>query len=352
VTLPGDSRVRLGEITCPSGQLVIMDGGYLGAWSGDRSPAEIDPELLGIQNPETITDIQAAVDFDIVGPDAAHAARAFDRQPGHSIYDMPGSAVAGLPGEFAEFCRVRDLDARLRPVHGRVSHRDRVRRCALAGGGGFHAFGIPVVAMGGLPADRSLPVEAERFEDGWRWQRVVVADAPAVRSEMLGYVAVDWARLAFADADALASWQHTMTIDGLADVIFWGLVAEEAAAVHQAGDLDGQFGWEDLPVREAAHRFQVLTEWQEADPGRRMKVDFRPHSHHWQVMADVRASDAEAGVIDVGGARLMFAMTSWGDGWFPVRADYDADGGLVAVRVELVSEETAFGPYVVDAGGD
>ncbi|MFF3327294.1 hypothetical protein [Streptomyces sp. NPDC002889] len=42
---------RLGEIRCPSGALVIVDGGHLGLWSGERSPAEIDPALLGVDDP-------------------------------------------------------------------------------------------------------------------------------------------------------------------------------------------------------------------------------------------------------------------------------------------------------------
>jgi hypothetical protein len=29
---------ELGAITCPSGELVVLDGGHLGMWSGERSP--------------------------------------------------------------------------------------------------------------------------------------------------------------------------------------------------------------------------------------------------------------------------------------------------------------------------
>lgn len=47
--------VRLGEITCPSGELILMDGGYLGLWSGERSPDEV-------QQPDEIP----AVDLEIV----------------------------------------------------------------------------------------------------------------------------------------------------------------------------------------------------------------------------------------------------------------------------------------------
>jgi hypothetical protein len=32
----------LGEITCPSGELVVMDGGYLGLRSDERSPEEME----------------------------------------------------------------------------------------------------------------------------------------------------------------------------------------------------------------------------------------------------------------------------------------------------------------------
>lgn len=69
--------VPLGEITCPSGELVLMDGGYLGLWSGAGAP-----------------DSKSAVDFEIVGPDAEAAARSFDRQPGRMLYDIPEHAVA------------------------------------------------------------------------------------------------------------------------------------------------------------------------------------------------------------------------------------------------------------------
>ncbi|WP_432969153.1 hypothetical protein [Dactylosporangium sp. CA-233914] len=31
-------HVVLGEITCPSSELVMMESGYLGLWSGERAP--------------------------------------------------------------------------------------------------------------------------------------------------------------------------------------------------------------------------------------------------------------------------------------------------------------------------
>lgn len=120
--------MRLGQITCPSGHLVVADGGYLGAWSGERSPAEIDPVLLEIDDPQLIREINGAVDFDIVGPHAEQAAAAFDRQAGVFLYDIPKSHVQDMAKHFAEFCHEQGFDARVEPRSERVPHRERVRR--------------------------------------------------------------------------------------------------------------------------------------------------------------------------------------------------------------------------------
>ena len=75
------------------------------------------------------------------------------------------------------------------------------------------------------------------------------------RSELAGTVAVDEARLMFADIDALGQWQHEKPLDGKADFVFWGRDAERAAQTTGAADLgDGQWGWLNLPVRETVQR--------------------------------------------------------------------------------------------------
>lgn len=331
--------MRLGQITCPSGHLVVADGGYLGAWSGERSPADIDPVLLNIDDPQLIREISGAVDFDIVGPDAQAAARAYDRQSGTSLYDVPMSHVHEMPRDFSVFCHEQGFQARAEALAERVPHRERVRRCVTRGDGEFIMFGVPVVAVGGLPTDRVLPVEGTQRDYGEHGVRlqdisVRVSDEPVTRSELLGRVGVDWARLSFADADALSAWRHLKPVDGKADVAFWGRDADEAAEVHQAGKLpEGVYGWENLGLEEAIERYEAVESWQEAND-KRMALDFRPHSHHWQVMRDVRAAETDSGEIEVGGARIVFAMTSWGDGFFPTYADY-ADDKLVAVRTVL-----------------
>ncbi|GAB3972135.1 hypothetical protein V1634_07925 [Plantactinospora veratri] len=82
----------------------------------------------------------------------------------------------------------------------------------------------------------------------------------------------------------------------------------------------------------------TIEAWKNAEPARRMALDFRPHSHHWQVMRQVRASDNETGTITIGDAQILFAMTSWGDGLFPAHADRDAAGNLVALRITLAGD--------------
>lgn len=171
-----------------------------------------------------------------------------------------------------------------------------------------------------------------------------MGDTEPVSSAPLGTVKVDAARLSLTDADGLASWRHDDDpLDGLADLAFWGLSAGEAAAHFDApcsakpGE-DGVHGWTDLDVDEADELAIDIEDWIAADPDRRLGLDFRPHSHHWQVMAQVRASEHEAGRIEVGGTWTLCFMTGWGDGLFPVYADRDAAGDLVRVRIVLGDE--------------
>lgn len=55
-------------------------------------------------------------------------------------------------------------------------------------------------------------------------------------------------------------------------------------------------------------------------------------------MAKVRADEHEAGTISVGGADVMMAMTSVGDGEFPVRLELDAAGAPTAIVVVIDTE--------------
>lgn len=248
---------RLGEISCPSGILVVVDGGHMGLWSGERSPAEIDPALLGIDDTATAADVLNSVDFAVVGPDASAAVRSFDRQPGAMLHDILASRAVEIGTLFEEHCRASGLDARLEALPSREPHARRVRRTAADGGGSFLMFGLPVVALGGVPRDRHLPVLASRvdFGDGIgpRWAEISVrlSEGQAETSVPLGDIGVDRARVLFGDADALNTWQHNDPVDGLADVAFWGAAADEVAARFAASELgepgeEGVRGWTGL----------------------------------------------------------------------------------------------------------
>lgn len=319
--------VPLGEITCPSGELVLMDGGYLGLWSGDGAP-----------------DTASAVDFEIVGADAEAAARSFDRQPGRMLYDIPGSGAAQFISDFDEHCRQSTHRASLRALPEQLPHRERVRRAIADGGSEFFITGAPVIAVGGIPTDRPLRVTGTRHS-AWEWEnlRIQMSDESVETVHELGEIIVDWARFAFADADALSHWRHDEPVDGLADVVFWGLHEAEIAAEFGASRTDTPgdevYGWLNLPIREAYRRAVALRDRKEAEPERRFAFDFRPHSHHWQVMAGVRASAHEAATITVGGASILFAMTSIGDGNFPAQLELDAAGAPVAIQVTVQGDE-------------
>jgi hypothetical protein len=326
--------ICVGHVSCPSGYLVVLDGGYLGMWSGDRSPSDLDPAGLGIEDAALAANMVGSKDFHGAGPIPYH-------------YDIPGDAAQEWMRGFEERCREQGLDGRVEAYERMVPHRERALRAARECLPGFTFFGVPAVAVGPLPADRAFDVVARRSDgewDGWRDLSVQVSDAPVASTKAIGEVGVDWARLAFADVDALGRWEHEKPLDGLADVLFWGgSDAEEAASrfgvshVDTPGD-EGSYGWTDLPVDLAAEYAMTVQAWKDEVPGRKLGLDFRPHSHHWRVMARVRASATESGTITVGGAEILFAMTSWGDGFFPVEADYDATGSLVAVRVNLAGQ--------------
>ena len=318
--------VTLGQVTCPSGQLVIMDGGYLELWSGDQVPDDKE---------------RPATDFAIEGPDAEPAGHSLDRQTGTRLYDVPAAAVAEFTATFDERCRERGHDASLRAFDRQIPHRERVRHAIAARQPGFTIRNVPVLAIE-VPSDRALPVTAVPGTYGWRSLRIEFSDAPVTDSWVCRPLHVDHARFVFADADALTSWEHVRPLDGQADLVLWGRDQDQVAAEFGAPRLDDpvdvQYGWSDLPVKEAYQRALAIQRRREEPDGPKFAFDFRPHSHHWQVMNLVRASVHEAGVIQVGGADILMAMTSIGDGVFPVHLEVDADGTPVALRIAVDGE--------------
>jgi hypothetical protein len=334
----------LGEVTLPSGVLAVLDCGLLGMWSHDRPPQL--PE--GILDPETTESVNAGTDFEIVGADAEQAGRSFGRQP-HPLfmYDVALSQVRELVSSFEDHVRSSSSRAELRPLGERVPHRTRLDQAAEFGQGAGEVFfyGVTGGVVGGLPRDRALPVHGARmgrgdFSECWDYVELRLRpEFSESRLEQAGRVAVDWARILFADADALGAWKHEEPCDGLADFVFWGLNAKELASALDAPALaEGEFGWVDTPVERAAE-LGMQAERLRDERGLRLATDFRPHSHHYAILEHMRASPTGSGTLEVGGSQLCALFTSWGDGFFPLLRVYEGED-LVAVRVQLGTEET------------
>ena len=159
---PGSGR-RLGEVSAPSGVLLIIDMGALNLWSHDREPKIPEGVLSSIEATEQAN---AAVDLAIEGPDAEAAGKALDRQWNPLfVYDMPPAGLEGEHDVRARFERVAGgLRASLRVLPERVTHRERVDEAIAygAGAGEVQYHGMGAAAISGVPRDRALPVLGER----------------------------------------------------------------------------------------------------------------------------------------------------------------------------------------------
>ena len=95
-----------------------------------------------------------------------------------------------------------------------------------------------------------------------------------------------------------------------------------------------------LEHRGVAEAVEVGTTIQDMrSPACMFALDFRPHTHHWIAMSQVRAADTASGVVPLDGADATVFMTTWGDGVWEVFRDLDDNGELVRVRVELGTDE-------------
>jgi hypothetical protein len=147
-------------------------------------------------------------------------------------------------------------------------------------------------------------------------------------------VGVDYARLLISDPDVLGEWRHNESLDGRADYVFWGKDAAHLAAIFAATEMNGQYGWLDLPEGEAQRKARVLRDYQKTYE---LKVgdDYRPHSDHWRVMTPTRISTTESASVDLAGVEICNFMTTWGDGVFDVHRDLGRSGELVRLRIEF-----------------
>ena len=330
---------ELGFVTSRCGILVVIDTGYLNLWSHDRTPT-IPPGMLSSD-----ADTERAhlfVDLHISGADAERAGTLLGMSwhPCY-IYDQPPD-YAHVQSKLDQLKREHKLDAHFEVIRPRISHRQRVA-AALEygkGAGELQLHGIWAVAVSGVPTLKTLRVLGLRAEapHGDRWNRVLVEcrpDSQIVRSEKVGDVGVDYARLMVADVDVLGAWQHDESRDGMADYVFWGRDAEQAATAVGADRLeDGEFGWLNLPIADAQERGFAVQEYRDEN-SLKLAVDYRPHSDHWRAMTPTRKSSTESATIEVAQASVCNFMTTWGDGLFEVYRDLGGSGELAQIRIEL-----------------
>jgi hypothetical protein len=129
----------------------------------------------------------------------------------------------------------------------------------------------------------------------------------------------------------------------LADVAFWGVDELQIASMMGAGRLQphqrqrpdqAPLGWTDMPAAEAEVRYQAVRKCRD-DHSLKARVDYRPHSHHHQLLSQFDRTPTESGTVKIGIAELCGFMTSWGDGIFDVLHEHNDQGKLVRLTVDL-----------------
>jgi hypothetical protein len=197
----------------------------------------------------------------------------------------------------------------------------------------------PAIIKTAAPTDHPLAVIGHRvgkgrYADCWDHVIVKLAAGEVTHSTKLGEAGVDMARLVCMDYGALDAWQHDESLDGKADVVFWGR-DEKAAARSTGAKRTGEgYGWTNMSL-EAADAKQLEVDKLKAAAHWALAIDFRPHSHHYYALAEARKNKLGAGTIEVGGAQVLLFFTTWGDGVFPVFLDLDAKEQPVQLRIVL-----------------
>lgn len=334
------SLEQLGVVTTRSGVLILIDTGYLRLWSHDRTP--VMPKGV-LSNEESTAKANSFVDLRIVGADAERAGRLLDMSwnPFY-IYDQPLVPLE-LQSKLDKLVREHKLDASFQVIKPRIPHRQRVDLAIQQGEGAgevqFH--GIWAVAVSGVPISQPLRVLGERCEEpnADRWRQVTVQCRPngrTAQSQEVGLVAVDYARMLIADVDVLGIWKHEESLDGFADYLFWGRDAAQIAAAVDAPRVGNrEFGWVNVPVETVQGHGIAVQEYRDVH-SLKVAVDYRPHSHHWQVMKPIREnSPTESSTTELDGVKVCNFMTTWGDGLFRVYRDLDSPGELVQIRIEM-----------------
>lgn len=346
-TAIGDTH-ELGSVRLTSGSLMLIDFGLLHLWSHEEPP-HLDPSLVG---DAVASRANAAIDFEITGPDRFDLAELLNLAAvkGSFVFDQSPDFVDELGERVRGLVESNSFDAELRQID-RMPHGVRAKALLeqAPDGAEIQFHGPWAVGVAGLPVGVDLPVRGELLppdhsdSDRWRSVWVELGNRDDVfRSEHIGHVLVDEARLILCDLEMLGEWQVGESHDGLYDVAFWGRDAAEVADALGAGKIAQQggslSGWMDLSLEDAIARAEELQALNGGESDRRFVIDLRPHDHAYQLLSQAWISDTGAGTIELAGGIATGFFTSWGDGAFPVYREVAESGELLALRVDFDPE--------------
>lgn len=171
---------------------------------------------------------------------------------------------------------------------------------------------------------------------------VTIRDGIAAERAEIGTASVQYGRMVVVDGALDLDWDDDISIDGLADVAFWGRHGAEVAAevgarpLTSPGEGRGVFGWRDLPLAEAeriARDLEAMRSQQKA-----FVVDLRPQTEQWRHLENLRQSRTRSIAIEGDRARLILFDSDVGHHLCFIGADLDAAGQLLRVIVDLEHE--------------
>ncbi|MGW4383859.1 hypothetical protein [Kitasatospora sp. NPDC004531] len=230
-----------------------------------------------------------------------------------------------------------------------------VRAAAVAAAGGGHLWDGECEAMA-VPAaaDRALRVRA-RTGLSWYTEEPVIAQldvdlalpwrGPGDAPIPLGELPVDRCGMVLGDGVALDAWigLEGEPADGLADVGYWGLHADDAHARFggERAAEGGPFVLRDLPVAAAQALAAEIEVWRGGLRRDGVAVSVEPHTDYHRFQQTAASHPLLAGPIEVGGCRMLgidwepadHAMTHHGGRDLgqvhPVALAPDATGGTI-----------------------
>lgn len=240
---------------------------------------------------------------------------------------------------------------------GWIDHREdgapplsgRALAMAAAGGGHLHdggaagpePWGFEAVAV---PAatDRPLPVRAWTSPSPFDGEPVISAleislGLPWTHGPTplpLGGLPVDRCGMILGDARALDTFEglNGTSVNGLADLTYWGRYADEAQAVFGGGptsEASGPHGFLDLPLEQAAALAGRIQDWVRTGPGNGLRVSVEPHTDYHRARRAGWGHPLLAGAIELADCRVL------GLGWDPGdHAERHQEGLVYPVTLE------------------